>query len=42
MGAVAFPSISISDPYAALGVTGAMKKIKDVTEPGDVVYVFSL
>jgi len=42
MGAVALPSISISDPYAALGVTGAMKKIKNVTGPGDVLYVFSL
>jgi PQQ-dependent dehydrogenase (methanol/ethanol family) len=40
MGAVALPSISIDDPYAALGVTGAMKKIKEVTGPGDVLYVF--
>jgi alcohol dehydrogenase (cytochrome c) len=42
MGAVAFPSISIDDPYAALGVVGAMKEIKKHTGPGDVVYVFGL
>jgi PQQ-dependent dehydrogenase (methanol/ethanol family) len=41
MGAVAFPTISITDPYAALGVTGAMKGIKKVTAPGDTLYVFS-
>jgi PQQ-dependent dehydrogenase (methanol/ethanol family) len=40
MGAVAQPTISIDDPYAALGVTGAMKKIKTVTGPGDLLYVF--
>ena len=40
MGAVAFPSISTDDEYAALGVVGAMKEIKDYTAPGDVVYVF--
>ena len=28
MGAVAFPAISADDPYAALGVVGAMKDIK--------------
>ena len=42
MGAVAFPDISADDPYAALGVVGAMKDIKRVTGPGDVLYVFSL
>jgi hypothetical protein len=40
MGAAAFPSVSIDDPYAALGITGAMKKIKQVTGPGDLLYVF--
>src|SRR4030095_5772645 len=40
MGAVAFPSVSADDPYAALGVVGAMKEIKKVTGPGDVLYVF--
>jgi len=42
MGAVAFPEISDDDPYAALGVVGAMKDIKKHTGPGDVVYVFGL
>lgn len=42
MGAVAHPSISLDDEYAALGVVGAMKKIKEKTAPGDVLYVFSL
>lgn len=42
MGAVAQPSISTDDEYAALGVVGAMKKIKTKTAPGDVLYVFSL
>ncbi|HJQ99399.1 MAG TPA: methanol/ethanol family PQQ-dependent dehydrogenase [Candidatus Polarisedimenticolaceae bacterium] len=42
MGAVAHPSISVDDPYAALGVVGAMKDIKNVTGPGDTVYVFGL
>jgi len=40
MGAVAFSSISLSDPYAALGVTGAMKPIKKLSAPGDSLYVF--
>lgn len=40
MGAVAFPTISISDPYAALGVTGAMKPIKKLSATGDSLYVF--
>lgn len=42
MGAAAFPSVSLDDPYAALGITGAMKKIKQVTGPGDLLYVFGL
>jgi hypothetical protein len=42
MGAVAFPSISLDDPYAALGVVGAMQDIKKRTAPGDVVYVFGI
>ena len=40
MGAVAFPSVSADDPYAALGVVGAMKDIKKYTGPGDTLYVF--
>jgi PQQ-dependent dehydrogenase (methanol/ethanol family) len=40
MGAVAFPSVSVDDPYAALGVVGAMKDIKKYVGPGDVLYVF--
>jgi PQQ-dependent dehydrogenase (methanol/ethanol family) len=40
MGAVALPSVSTDDDYAALGVVGAMKKIKQVTAPGGVLYVF--
>ncbi|HTL43362.1 MAG TPA: PQQ-dependent dehydrogenase, methanol/ethanol family [Vicinamibacterales bacterium] len=40
MGAVAFPSISADDPYAGLGVVGAMKDIKKYTAPGSTVYVF--
>jgi glucose dehydrogenase len=42
MGAVAFPTVSADDPYAALGVVGAMKQIKQKTGPGDTVYVFGL
>lgn len=42
MGAAALPSVSLDDPYAALGITGAMKKIKQVTGPGDLLYVFGL
>lgn len=42
MGATALPSISTDDPYAALGVVGAMKKIKVLSPPGDMLYVFSL
>jgi glucose dehydrogenase len=40
MGAVAFPSVSADDPYAGLGVVGAMKDIKKYTAPGNMVYVF--
>jgi len=40
MGAVAFPEISADDPYAGLGVVGAMKDIKKYTAPGSTVYVF--
>ena len=42
MGAVAFPSVSADDPYAGLGVVGAMKDIKKYTAPGSTVYVFAL
>jgi lanthanide-dependent methanol dehydrogenase len=42
MGAVAFPQISADDPYAGLGVVGAMKQIKQYTAPGSTVYVFGL
>ncbi len=41
-GAVAFPTISTDDPYAALGVVGTMKQIKKYTAPGDALYVFGL
>lgn len=41
MGATDFPSVSTDDPYAALGVVGTMRKIKDKTQPGDLLYVFS-
>ncbi len=40
MGAVALPSVSTDDEYAALGVVGAMKKIKQMTSPGGTLYVF--
>jgi PQQ-dependent dehydrogenase (methanol/ethanol family) len=42
MGAVAFPAISADDPYAALGVVGAMAGIKKLTAPGNTLYVFGL
>jgi lanthanide-dependent methanol dehydrogenase len=42
MGAVAFPAISADDPYAALGVVGAMKDIKKYSAPGNMLYVFGL
>jgi PQQ-dependent dehydrogenase (methanol/ethanol family) len=40
MGATDFPSVSADDPYAALGVVGAMKDIKKRTAPGGMLYVF--
>lgn len=40
MGATALPSVSTDDDYAALGVVGAMKKIKQMTSPGGELYVF--
>ena len=40
MGAIAQPDISVSDPYGALGATGAMGKIKDYVSPGDNIYIF--
>ena len=42
MGAVAYPSVSVDDPYAALGVVGAMKDIKNYTNAGNMLYVFGL
>lgn len=42
MGAVAFPDISLDDPYAALGVVGAIPDIKKKTAMGGMLYVFSL
>jgi PQQ-dependent dehydrogenase (methanol/ethanol family) len=40
MGAVAFPAVSEDDPYAALGVVGAMQGIKKYSAPGGALYVF--
>ena len=42
MGAAAFPSVSLDDPTAALGIVGAMQDIKKYTAPGGALYVFSL
>ena len=42
MGAVAFPDISLDDPYAALGVVGALPDIKKKTAMGGMLYVFGL
>jgi PQQ-dependent dehydrogenase (methanol/ethanol family) len=42
MGVVAQESVSADDPYAVLGAVGAMKDIKKVSAPGDMVYVFGL
>jgi lanthanide-dependent methanol dehydrogenase len=42
MGAAAFPDISLDDPTAALGITGAMQKIKQYSAPGDNVFIFGL
>jgi lanthanide-dependent methanol dehydrogenase len=41
MGAAALPSVSVDDPYGALGAVGAMRNIKSATQPGDTLYVFS-
>ena len=35
MGASRLPTVSTDDPYAALGAVGAMKKIKQMTQPGE-------
>jgi glucose dehydrogenase len=40
MGATDFANVSTSDPYAALGVVGAMAKIKKLSNPGGELYVF--
>jgi PQQ-dependent dehydrogenase (methanol/ethanol family) len=40
MGAVAFPDISLDDPYTALGVAGAVPDIKQKTAMGGMLYVF--
>jgi PQQ-dependent dehydrogenase (methanol/ethanol family) len=42
MGAVAFPDISLDDPYTALGVAGAVPDIKQKSGMGGMLYVFSL
>jgi glucose dehydrogenase len=42
MGAVAFPSMSTDDPYAGLGVVGAIPDIKHKTGMGGMLYVFAI
>lgn len=42
MGAVAFPSMSTDDPYAGLGVAGAVPDLKRKTAMGGMLYVFAL
>ena len=42
MGAVAFPDVSIDDPYTALGVAGAIPDIKQASAMGGMLYVFAL
>jgi PQQ-dependent dehydrogenase (methanol/ethanol family) len=42
MGAAAFPDISADDPYAALGIVGAMRELKNYTGAGDVVVILGL
>jgi glucose dehydrogenase len=42
MGANAFPNLSATDPYAALGTMGAMHDLKKYTAPGSMLYVFGL
>jgi glucose dehydrogenase len=40
MGAAALPDVSTDDPTAALGIVGAMGKIKLYSSPGGNVYIF--
>ena len=40
MGVIAFPSVSIDDPYTALGAAGAVPDIKQKTRMGGMLYVF--
>jgi len=40
--AAALPSVSETDPTAALGIVGAVPDIKKYTAPGGVLYVFGL
>lgn len=40
MGAAAFPTISMTDPYAALGIVGAMNGIKEASPPASNIYIF--
>jgi alcohol dehydrogenase (cytochrome c) len=40
MGAAAMPDLSNDDPTAALGIVGAMGKIKLYSSPGGNVYIF--
>lgn len=42
VGSIAFPSISVDDPYAGLGAANAVKNLKKTTQPGGALYVFSL
>lgn len=41
MGAAAFPSMSLDDPYAGLGAFGTMRNVKSLTSPGAALYVYS-
>ncbi len=42
LGSVAFPSISLDDPTAALGGVNAVRNVKKETLPGGALYVFAL
>jgi PQQ-dependent dehydrogenase (methanol/ethanol family) len=42
MGTIAFPDVSLDDPYAVLGAVGAVPDIKRKTGMGGMLYVFSL
>jgi len=42
LGAMAFPDVSLDDPYTALGGAGAVPDIKSKTTMGGILYVFSL